>query len=143
MTISKYAMLKKLTFLLALVGMTSTISCKSSAQIPSTNSLPPQSFIVSSQTEQNNQSANHPQVGTIESMNNGDIMCYITLVDENNYRHEAIGADFDLCVTSEQYLNKKVGLTYKLSNVSDCQSAEPCAKSRKEWLITNIEILNQ
>jgi hypothetical protein len=142
MTISKYGMLKQLTFLLALVGITSAISCRSSA-IASANSLSSQSFAVSSQAEQNNQSANRPEVGTIESMTNGDTMCYVTLIDENNHRYEAVGADFDLCFESGQYLNKKVGLTYELSNVSDCQSAEPCSESRKEWMITKMEILNK
>lgn len=123
MTISKYATLKQLTLLLALVGITSTISCKSSAQLSSANSPPPQSFAVSSQTEPENQSADRPQMGTVESMDNGDIMCYVTLVDENNQRHASIGADFDLCVKSGQYLNKKVRLTYELSNVSDCHRA--------------------
>jgi hypothetical protein len=38
-------------------------------------------------------------------------MCYVTLIDENNIQHE-VGADFDICVNQNTFLNQKVRLSY-------------------------------
>ncbi|MFN6565168.1 MAG: hypothetical protein RMY28_035950 [Nostoc sp. ChiSLP01] len=72
-------------------------------------------------------------------MQNGDLKCYVSLVDRNGKLHEGVGATFDVC-EPEKYVNKNVNLFYELENVNDCQSAEPCGKTIKEWLITKIEI---
>ncbi|BAZ02476.1 hypothetical protein NIES37_64890 [Tolypothrix tenuis PCC 7101] len=80
-----------------------------------------------------------PQIGTIKEMVNGDLKCYVTLVDEKGTEHN-LGATFEVCEKPETFLNKKVSLTYKIESVSDCQSAEPCGKSKKESLISQMEI---
>ncbi|MFN6485690.1 MULTISPECIES: hypothetical protein [unclassified Nostoc] len=94
----------------------------------------------------NNQSKeiknDNPSFGTIKDMQNGDLKCYVTVVDENGKVYEGVGAVFEVC-EPEKYVNKKVKMSYSLENVSDCQSSEPCGKTIKEWLISKIEIQEQ
>lgn len=73
-------------------------------------------------------------------MVNGDLMCYVTLVDENNIAHE-VGATFEICENPDRFLNQKVRLSYERVPVNDCESAEPCGKTRIESLITNMQII--
>ncbi|WP_109008448.1 hypothetical protein [Nostoc commune] len=80
-----------------------------------------------------------PILGTIKDMQNGDLKCYVTVVDEKGKLYESVGASFDIC-EPEKYVNKKVQMYYGLENVNDCQSSEPCGKTIKEWLITKLEI---
>lgn len=80
------------------------------------------------------------EVGTVQNLNTGDIMCYATLIDENDVEYN-IGASFEICQESENYLNQKVRLTYEEVNVNDCQSNDPCGKTRQEQIITEMEIL--
>ncbi|MBD2388614.1 hypothetical protein [Cylindrospermum sp. FACHB-282] len=82
-----------------------------------------------------------PKIGTIKELVNGDLKCYATLVDENGKEHN-LGASFEVC-EPEKFLNKKVSLSYGIESVSDCQSAEPCGKSKKESLIVKIDILGE
>lgn len=93
-----------------------------------------------SQPKLEKNSQKQPRIGTVKELVNGDIMCYVTLVDEKGKTHN-LGADFDICADSETYLNKKVQLTYIVGSVNDCQSAEPCGKSRQEVLINKMEIV--
>ncbi len=85
-------------------------------------------------------SANLPKIGTVKKITNGDLLCYVSLVDEKGKQHE-LGADFGICGQEKAYLNKKVRLTYGLANVSDCQSAEPCGKTRQEQVIEKMELV--
>lgn len=82
---------------------------------------------------------NNPIFGTIKDMQNGDLKCYVTVVDEKGKLYEGVGATFEIC-EQDKYVNKKVKMSYDLENVSDCQSSEPCGKTIKEWLISKIEI---
>ncbi|MHC5744410.1 MAG: hypothetical protein ACYTXT_21465 [Nostoc sp.] len=84
----------------------------------------------------------NPISGTIKDMQNGDLKCYVTVVDENGKVYEGVGAVFEVC-EPDKYVNKKVKMFYSLENVSDCQSSEPCGKTIKEWLISKIEIQEQ
>ncbi|MBG1241046.1 hypothetical protein [Nostoc sp. NZL] len=79
-----------------------------------------------------------PILGTIKDMQNGDLKCYVTVVDEKGKLYD-VGATFDIC-EPEKYVKKKVQMSYGLENVNDCQSSEPCGKTIKEWLITKLEI---
>lgn len=96
-------------------------------------------------TTKNNKSQeianDNPIIGTIKDMQNGDLKCYVTVVDVKGKLYEGVGAAFEVC-EPEKYVNKNVRMSYELENVSDCQSAEPCGKTIKEWLITKIEILD-
>jgi glucan-binding YG repeat protein len=81
----------------------------------------------------------NPTFGTIKDMQNGDLKCYVNVVDANGKLHQGVGAIFEVC-EQDKYINKNVSLSYELKDVNDCQSAEPCGKTIKEWLITKIEI---
>jgi hypothetical protein len=82
------------------------------------------------------------QVATVKSMQQGDIMCYVTLEDESGSESQ-VGATFEICAGQDQYIGKQVRLSYEEANVNDCQSNEPCGKTRKETLISAMEILNE
>jgi hypothetical protein len=79
-----------------------------------------------------------PSSGTILKMTNGDLMCYVDLKDSKGKEHQ-VGATFEICEQSKKFLNKKVTLTYKKIRVNDCQSAEPCGKTRREMLVVKMK----
>ncbi|MGD1808521.1 hypothetical protein ACP6PL_24225 [Dapis sp. BLCC M126] len=81
------------------------------------------------------------KVGIVQKLVTGDLMCYATLIDENGKEHKDIGASFEICADQDYYLNKKVQLTYQEVNINDCQSSEPCGKTRREWIISKMKII--
>jgi len=83
-----------------------------------------------------------PTIGTVKELVNGDLLCYATLTDEQGIEHQ-VGASFEICAESAKLLNKKVRASYTVESVSDCQSAEPCGKTKKESIITKMEVLSQ
>ncbi len=83
---------------------------------------------------------NQPKLATIKNMVNGDLKCYVTLVDDKGNKSE-IGATFEVCEEKDKFLNKKVNLSYKDVKVNDCESAEPCGKTKTESLITTMSIV--
>ena len=64
-------------------------------------------------------------------------MCYVDLVDVRGKKYN-LGADFEIC-NQTKLVNKQVKVTYKKGNVNDCQSAEPCGKTRIENLIVKMQ----
>jgi hypothetical protein len=80
-----------------------------------------------------------PRSGKVLRMVNGDIMCYVDLKDAKGKKHN-LGATFEICEQQEKYLNRKVSITYKRMKVSNCQSAEPCGKTRWENLIVKLKL---
>ncbi|MGB6297197.1 MAG: hypothetical protein WBF90_13595 [Rivularia sp. (in: cyanobacteria)] len=82
-----------------------------------------------------------PKVGTIKRIEQGDLACYVTLIDQKGKEHD-ISADFEICPQKEQFLNKKVKLSYKILNFNDCQSNEPCGKTKKESAIVKMEVID-
>lgn len=94
------------------------------------------------QTKTKQTSREQPSIGTVNNMVNGDLMCYVTLVDENEVQHE-VGADFEICANQNTFLNQKVRVSYEVVSINDCQSAEPCGKTRKESIITKMEIIGE
>ncbi len=81
-----------------------------------------------------------PKVGTIKRIEQGDLACYVSLIDEQGKEHN-ISADFEICPQKEQFINKKVKLSYDILNFNDCQSNEPCGKTKKESAIVKMEIV--
>ncbi|GEM_PF-1569688 len=77
--------------------------------------------------------------GTVATVVNGDLMCYIT-IDTENGRFSDLGADFDLC--TEEWVGQKVSVSVKPTRVNDCQSAEPCGKTKDIFLITAMNKVN-
>ena len=81
-----------------------------------------------------------PEEGTVQSLESGDIMCYVTLTDESGEEYN-LGARFEICDDQDYYLNQKVRLTYEEANVNDCESSEPCGKTRTENIISEMEVI--
>jgi hypothetical protein len=79
-----------------------------------------------------------PASGKVLKLTNGDLMCYAEIDDRGKKYH--LGADFDVC-SQIKFINKKVKLTYKRSKVNDCQSNEPCSKTRVENLIVKMKLI--
>lgn len=81
-----------------------------------------------------------PRIGTIKKFEMGDLMCYVDLVDPRGKSHH-LGADFDLCNQDKKFLNKKVRLSYQTAKINDCQSAEPCGKTKMQTIISKMELM--
>jgi hypothetical protein len=82
-----------------------------------------------------------PSSAKVLTLTNGDLMCYVDLIDARGKKYN-LGADFEICQQS-QFLNKRVQLTYKRGKVNDCQSAEPCGKTRVENLIVKMKLIRK
>jgi hypothetical protein len=78
-----------------------------------------------------------PSSGKVLSLTGGDLMCYVDIDVRGKKYH--LGADFSIC-TQTKFLNKQVQLTYKGIKVNDCQSSEPCGKTRIENSIVKIKL---
>lgn len=79
-----------------------------------------------------------PTSGKVLKLTSGDLMCYVDLATRS--KKYVIGASFEICEQT-QFLNKQVKLTYKSISVNDCQSAEPCGKTRPENAIVKMKLL--
>ncbi len=99
-------------------------------------------FFASPAIAQSGNSTAQPKVATVAAMVNGDLMCYVTLVDENGIKHQGVGATFEICQNKNTFLNKKVNLVYEKVRVNDCQSAEPCGKTRLQTLIVQMKLVD-
>jgi hypothetical protein len=86
-----------------------------------------------------NAAAKLPRNGTVLNMTNGDIMCYIELRDVSG-KKQTIGADFELCIKPKKFLNRRVQITYQRVKVNDCESAEPCGKTRWETIAVRLKL---
>jgi hypothetical protein len=78
-----------------------------------------------------------PNSGKVTKLTNGDLMCYADI--ENRGKKYHLGAEFDIC-SQTKLLNRKVKLTYKRIKIDDCQSSEPCGKTRIENLIVKMKL---
>ena len=87
------------------------------------------------------ESAKRPSIAKVTAMTNGDISCYVDLVDQKGKKYVQVPATFEICAKEKTFLNKKVSLTYNKGSVMDCQSAEPCGKSKIIILITKMKIV--
>ncbi len=85
--------------------------------------------------------SNYPTSGKVLTLTNGDLMCYVDVIDARGKEY-TLGAGFEICQQS-QFLNKRVQLTYKRGRVNDCQSAEPCGKTRVENLIVKMKLIRK
>jgi hypothetical protein len=85
-------------------------------------------FFASPIAAQARNSVKQPKVATVESLVNGGI------------RYQNLGATFEICENENTFLNKKVFLVYRQVPVNDCQSAEPCGKTRQETLIIQMKV---
>jgi hypothetical protein len=81
-----------------------------------------------------------PSSGKVIKLTNGDLMCYVEI--NTRSKMYQLGADFDIC-NQTKLLNQQVRLTYQRSKVNDCQSSEPCGKTRIENLIVKMKLIPQ
>jgi hypothetical protein len=79
-----------------------------------------------------------PTSGKVLKLTNGDLMCYVEINTRGKIYH--LGADFDIC-NQTKLLNQQVRLNYQRSKVNDCQSSEPCGKTRIENLIVKMKLI--
>lgn len=86
-------------------------------------------------------SKSYPTTGKVVNLTNGDLMCYVDLIDERG-KKQMLGADFEICQQT-RLLTKRVRLTYQRRNVNDCQSASPCGKTRVENLIVKMRSISK
>ena len=81
--------------------------------------------------------SNYPTSGKVLKLTNGDLMCYVDLVAARDKKYN-LGANFDIC-NQTKLVNKQVKVIYRRDNINDCQSAEPCGKTRVENLIVKMQ----
>ncbi|WP_310427539.1 hypothetical protein [Chamaesiphon sp. VAR_48_metabat_135_sub] len=82
-----------------------------------------------------------PTSGKVLKLTNGDLMCYVDLIDARGKKYN-LGASFDIC-NQTKLLNKQVRLNYKPLKVNDCQSNEPCGKTRIENSIVKMKLVTR
>lgn len=82
-------------------------------------------------------------IGTITSMNSGDVACYVTLKDDKGVKFEEM-ADFDICEREKSLKGKRLQLTYAQANVmaQSCQGNVDCKKTDKVILIEKVKLLD-
>ncbi|MDX2232825.1 MAG: hypothetical protein NW220_24555 [Leptolyngbyaceae cyanobacterium bins.349] len=83
-----------------------------------------------------------PEVGVIRRIQQGDTMCYITFTDESG-KSRTVGAMFEFCENPRQYLNQRMRLVYGIRSVNDCQSEEPCGKTRRTHLVIRMDAVDR
>lgn len=81
-----------------------------------------------------------PTTAKLTHLTNGDLACYVNLVDSKGKKYENVYAVFEIC-EQKSLLNKRVKLFYQKQNFNDCQSAEPCGKTKKILAITKMELV--
>ena len=89
-----------------------------------------------SQATQLNKDNSFPTSGKVLKLINGDLMCYVKINTRGKIYQ--LGADFDIC-SQTKLLNQQVQLTYKRTKVNDCQSSEPCGKTKLKNLIVKMK----
>lgn len=82
----------------------------------------------------------YPNIGVLTSAQSGDLKCYTTVRDPQGQVFD-LGATFEICDRQASLLDQTVRLVYSEESVADCQSAEPCGRSRQETLISDAVIL--
>lgn len=98
-------------------------------------------YSLPSQASKTAQKKVYPTSGKLLQLTNGDLMCYVEIRDARGKKH-SLGAVFEICEQS-QLLNKQVQLNYKPMNFNDCQSIEPCGKTKVENAIVKMKLLRR
>ena len=80
--------------------------------------------------------------GTLVSMENGDIACYLHFTDDRGAAFMELG-DFELCAQERQLAGRRLALTYRLANVQseECQGDPDCRKTRKVPVVVGVKVL--
>jgi len=81
--------------------------------------------------------------GKLVNLENGDVACYLTLVDARGKQFIEMG-EFSLCFQKPSPIGRRVQLTYEFANVlaDECQGNPDCGKSQRVALVTSIRMLD-
>jgi hypothetical protein len=82
-----------------------------------------------------------PSIATVTEIVQGDLACYVDLVDDNGKEYEGVYAIFEICEQQDTFFNKRVKLTYQEERFNDCQSEEPCGKTQLVTAITEMQLV--
>lgn len=80
-----------------------------------------------------------PPQATITNLVSGDLACYVDLRDEDGQEYLGVYAVFDIC-EQEDLIGQKVGLVYQPEQFNDCESAEPCGKTKTQLAIAEVRL---
>lgn len=82
--------------------------------------------------------------GTITSLIQGDVACYLTLRNDQGRYFEEMG-DFDICLQKNLLIGKEVRLHYTTANVlaDECEGDPECQKSQQVILVESVEIISE
>jgi len=77
-------------------------------------------------------------VGTVKSMQAGDVACYVDLIGEDGNTYESM-ADFEIC-EKRWFIGKKVKLNYEQGNVlaASCNGDMDCGRTDTVWIINQM-----
>jgi hypothetical protein len=82
-----------------------------------------------------------PPTGKVLQLTNGDLMCYVDLLDARGKKH-TLGADFEIC-NQTQFVNQLVRLTYRIVPVNHCQGNDRCGKTIAKNLIVKMKLIRR
>ncbi len=81
-----------------------------------------------------------PDIATVTNLVNGDLACYVDLVDGEGNEYEGIYATFEIC-EKVSLINQPVKLSYQEEIFSDCEGIEPCGKTQTQLAIVAMQLL--
>lgn len=87
------------------------------------------------------QNSKLPSLARVTAMNAGDLACYVDLVDNKGKKYEGVYAIFEICELESTFLNKRVRLSYRQESFNDCESAEPCGKTKLITAISQMQLV--
>jgi hypothetical protein len=82
-----------------------------------------------------------PATGKVLKLTNGDLMCYVDLLDSRGRKH-TLGADFTICDRT-QFVNQMVSLTYRIVQVNHCEGNDRCGKTIAKNLIIRMKLIRR
>lgn len=83
----------------------------------------------------------HPVVGRLVEVSQGDLMCYADILTPDGRTQYGLPASFALCDTGPRHFDLAVRLLYAFQTVADCESAEPCGRTHGLFLIDGVRVL--
>jgi hypothetical protein len=81
--------------------------------------------------------------GTITNVTQGDLMCYVDILNPEGKNIPGVGATFEVCENADTFLNQNSRFIYTTETVNDCESSEPCGKTRKEQLVSQVVVIGE
>jgi len=76
-----------------------------------------------------------------ESVNQGDLACYVTLLNTSTQKLEHYDSEFDWCHKPELF-GQKIKVTFHKIMINDCESIEPCGRSREVVSLKSAQIVD-